>query len=551
VLSVAHTREFDRVAALPRRELSIDTAREWAAYLTPIFALRAGVELRPWQAQALADAMQCGGGWFALQVGIGKTLLSFLLPTVFQARRTMLVIPASLTQKTYFDFKQYEGVWRAPTNPVRIETREMLATVRGADILEDFAPDLIVIDESDDLSNPSSAAVRRIDRYVRKHSPRVVAMTGTPARKSMLGYWHLLAWCLGDNAPVPLIHEEAQMWAQAIDQHEGVRPSPGPLGGSLRSARAWFKQRLIETPGVVVVDEDSCDAPLTVRVRLAREDEQLDAAFERFLVEQENPGGIPVSDPLSRWLLDGQLGLGLYTRWNPAPPEAWRDARRAIARFVRERIDASTRSSHPLDTELQVLRRYDSMPVVQDWIREKPMFDGATETVWITRSTLDSCHDWLRELDGAAGIVWCGSVDFGRALAKEAKLEYFGPRGQSDSGVALHSAREGESFVASWNANKKGHNLQAWPRALIVMPPQSAKWLEQIFGRSHRAGQSEPVIVDVLATSGGTLDAFDTAIAEATCVRQTTSLTQKLLRATVERATKRPGASRYRWARRA
>jgi len=549
--AVAHSREFERVRDLPRRALNLDTAREWAAFLTPRFALRPGAELRPWQAQSIADAVQCGGAWLALPVGQGKTLLSWLLPTAMQAERTLLIVPGSLAAKTYADFASYVDTWRAPARPIRIETREKLATVGGAEMLDAYQPDLIVIDEADDLSNARSAAARRIDRYVRKHDVRVVAMTGTPARKSIMGYWHIVAWCLGDGAPLPLVESEARMWALALDEHSGRRPSLGPLGSTVREARAWYRRRLTETAGVVVVDEDSCTAPLTVRVRLAREDAVLDAAFARFLVELETPGGIPVSDPLSRWLLDSQLGLGLYTRWNPPPPDRWRNARRNVARFVREQIDASTRSDHPLDTEAQVLRRFASHPIVREWLAVKPTFAGTTETVWISRSALDSCLDWLRELraEGMPGIVWCGSVDFGRALAREAGLQYYGQRGQSESGGALHTAPMGESLVASWGANKKGFNLQAWPRQLITMPPQSAKWLEQIFGRSHRSGQDEHVIVDVLATSGGTLDAFEAAIAEASNVRATVSLTQKLLRADIVRARPRITAeNEFRWA---
>ena len=549
--AVAHSREFERVRDLPRRALDLETAREWAAFLTPRFALRPGAELRPWQAQSIADAVQCGGAWLALPVGQGKTLITWLLPTAMQAERTLLIVPGSLAAKTYADFASYVDTWRAPTRPIRIETREKLATVGGAEMLDAYQPDLIIIDEADDLSNARSAAARRIDRYVRKHDVRVVAMTGTPARKSIMGYWHIVAWCLGDGAPLPLVESEARMWALALDEHNGRRPGLGPLGATVREARAWYRRRLTETAGVVVVDDDSCTAPLTVRVRLAREDAVLDAAFARFLVELETPGGIPISDPLSRWLLDSQLGLGLYTRWNPPPPDRWRNARRNVARFVREQIDASTRSDHPLDTEAQVLRRFASHPIVREWLTVKPTFAGTTETVWISRSALDSCLDWLRELraEGMPGIVWCGSVDFGRALAREAGLQYYGQRGQSESGGALHTAPVGESLVASWGANKKGFNLQAWPRQLITMPPQSAKWLEQIFGRSHRSGQDEHVIVDVLATSGGTLDAFEAAIAEASNVRATVSLTQKLLRADIVRARPRITAeNEFRWA---
>lgn len=548
-IAVVHSTEFDRVATLPRRSLTIELAREWAAALTPIFALREGAALRPWQAMALAEAVDNGGAFLGLPVGQGKTILTFLLPTAMQSERALLIVPKTLQAKTYANFASYDGVWRSPSTPLRVESRERLSTIGGVNVLVEYAPDLIIIDESDDLSNPDSACVRRIDRYVRAANPRVVTMTGTPSRKSIMGYWHLLAWTLGDRAPVPLVHEEALMWALAIDDRRGVRPKPGPLGSSLRAARAWYCRRLVETPGVVIVDEDSCDAPLRVRVRLSQEDSGLDAAYERFLVEQENPGGIPVSDPLSRWLLDGQLGLRLYTRWNPPPPEEWRSARRAIARFVRERIDASTYSDHPIDTEAQVLRRYKDLPIVRDWREIKPTFKGKTETVWLSRGAIEDCLAWLSE-SPAAGIVWCGNVDFARELSRASGLRYYGRKGRSESGTELYAAPPGESFIASWNANKKGFDLQPWTRQLVTMPPASAKWLEQIFGRSHRAGQTEPVTVDVLATSGGTLDLVEAAISEARGVRERTTLTQKILRADITRA--RPvltASNEFRWAR--
>jgi len=549
---VAHTREFDRVVALPRRAVDADLARRWAAALTPIFALHDGVHLRPWQALALAEAVEVGGAWLALPVGLGKTLISWLLPTAMQSERTLIIVPGSLVTKTESDFGEYVRDWRSPPGAQQTRTREILSTSRGDSILNGFAPDLIIIDESDKLSNPRAGAPRKLDRYIREHNPRVVAMTGTPARNSIMGYWHLLAWTLGDGAPMPLVPEEALMWSLAIDPAKrGQRADPGPLGATQASAARWFRKRLSETPGVLIVDEDSCDAPLTIRTRLAREDSALDTAFARFLLEQETPGGMPVSDPLSRWLLDGQLGLGLYSVWDPPPPEDWRSARRAVSRFVRERIDASTHTRRPLDTEAQVLRRYAHLPVVQDWLAIKPTFDGTTMPVWISDSAIESCVDWLHELDGEPGIVWCGSIPFGHRLAERTGLPYYGQRGKTQCGsCSLCEAPEGGSLIASWKANMTGFNLQAWPRQLVTMPPQSAKFLEQIMGRSHRSGQERPVIVDILATSGGTLDAFESTIGEAQRVRDTEGLTQKILRADIVRAQPTvTDSNEFRWAR--
>lgn len=314
----------------------------------------------------------------------------------------------------------------------------------------------------------------------------------------------------------------------------------------MEAAREWYARRLRETPGVVIVDEDTCKAPLTVRLRYARDCADTDAAYDRFLRELETPGGELISDPLSRWRLDCQIGSGFYLRYNPPPPEAWREARKAFARFVRDAIDRSTHSARPLDTEAQVIRRYREHAIVKRWLEVKPTFTPVTEPVWISDAAIKSCIEWLRERS-EPGIVWCGAVEFGNALSRAARLPYYGPQGRdAHSGKPLHAANPRHSAVISWQANKQGFNLQAWTRQLIAQPPQSAKWLEQIFGRSHRQGQEKAVTVDVLITSGGTLNSFDKACAEAEFLAETLSMRQKLFRAEVAEAEKKTG---LRWAR--
>jgi hypothetical protein len=100
-------------------------------------------------------------------------------------------------------------------------------------------------------------------------------------------------------------------------------------------------------------------------------------------------------------------------------------------------------------------------------------------------------------------------------------------------------------MVCSWHANKRGFNLQAWRRNSVIMPPQSAKYLEQMFGRAHRQGQTEPVRWTILATSGDTLDSFAAAIGEAAFVAETTGLRQKLLRAEIEELPTPPKTLRW------
>jgi hypothetical protein len=561
--AVRDTEEFRRVCDVARRKLTQADADAWAEALTPeVLQPGARARLRPWQAAAIAEVVENDGGFLGLPVGLGKTLITYLTARLFGAKRPLLIVPAALRDKTRHDFASYVGTWRAPSPPPFIVSREELAPEGGARIIESRRPDLILIDEAHKFANRRSSAARRVDRYVvanrarhERADPdwvRVVCMTGTPSRKSLMGYWHLLCWALDDRAPVPLNEGEALMWAAALDEVSNPRgamqrPTPGPLGATRAAALEWFRVRLLETPGIVIVDGDTCGAPLTIRQRHAKECPEIDAKYKRFLLESEVDDMV-VSDPLSRWRTDGFLGCGVYQTYRPPPPDEWRTCRRAIAKLVRDDIDTSHR-----DTEAQVLRHHADNPLVQEWRAIKPMFrpERHTVAVWFSTATVESALEWLHEAPGVPSVVWAGNTEFGRAFADVARLSYYGAEGKDQNGRGLHVAPPDRSMVVSWHSGKEGFNLQAWGRHLIVHPPQSAAYLEQLFGRPHRSGRTEPVEITVLSTSGGTLDAFDIACGESRHVRRSFSMTQKLLRARIIRATP-PAATAtnaYRWAR--
>ena len=513
--------------------------------------------LLKWQACALWEAYENAeqhgvGAWLALPVGTGKTLIMYLLGKILAAKRVLMIVTRLTMDQVKEAFISYVRDWGGTPYVYQIKTWSSLSPESGEHVLERFQPDLIVIDESHKLANARSSASRRIDRYIvqKQEAVKVVAMTGTPSRKSIMSYWHILGWCLRHMMPLPMHEGEANEWAAALD--EGVwgmsYADPGVLGRSREQARAWYKARLSETPGVLIVDEDSAGTiPLHVRWRFARPDPIMDRHYEEFLLNNRNPAGIDVTSGLERWRLDAQLGAGLFMRWKVPPPKEWSDARRGFASAVREAIENSTWSRRPLDTPAQVIRHCRDMPEVQAWVKIKPTFKPVTEVEWFSSSALEDARAWLNE-SRAPGVVWVGIPEFGHHLSRLTGLPYYGESGTDASGRFLNRADRSRSLIASWNANKEGFNLQDWKRALVCQHPQSALYAEQLYGRHHRRGQTDPVVYDVLISSGGAIDAFETMIREAETVKEREGLTQKILRATITRArpTITPG-SEFRW----
>ena len=80
---VAYSPEFSRVSALPRRTWTDEEAQASADALTPVLA-RPGTDrtLRPLQAIALQELFHCRGLFAPIRVGGGKSLITFLAPTV-------------------------------------------------------------------------------------------------------------------------------------------------------------------------------------------------------------------------------------------------------------------------------------------------------------------------------------------------------------------------------------------------------------------------------------------------------------------------------------
>lgn len=567
--AVRFTPELERILALPRR--SADGA-ELVEPLTELLSVTdrcpgkpsgpyslcdvcgAPMRLRPAQALALHDIGTLVGAFCPLDVGQGKTLITLLAPYVLDAQRPLLLLPANLVQKTNREREVLARHWLIPAN-IRLLSYEMLGRVQAAHELELYRPDLVLADEVHRLKNRRAAVTRRVSRFIHDHpETRFIGMSGTIMRKSLLDFGHIVRWSLKDGAPIPKTDVELEEWAAALDERapggsDLRRFEPGALlhfctpeeiakpandVTPVIAARRGFQRRLVETPGVVATlgNAERVSCSIYVRAITYNVAPVTERHFAKLRREWLTPDDWPPSQAVDIWRHARELALGLHYVWDPRPPEAWRNARRAWSAFVREVLGRS----RTLDSELQVAQACDAGKLdnttLEAWRAIKDSFTPNTVPVWHDDSALAVCLDWMRK----PGIVWTEHAFFAERLATMSGCPYFGAKGLAADGSFIDDADSRRSAIVSVDANREGRNLQTkWHRNLVVSPPEGADIWQQMIGRTHRTGQSaDEVTVDVLLGCAEHANAWRKAIASAKAIRDTTGAEQKLLLADVE-----------------
>lgn len=382
--TVEDSQEFRRVAQLLRRIWDVEIVKnDLHKRISAAFRLPTGQqELRPIQAAALADGHDLRGLLGPIRVGEGKTLVSFLLPVVLQGMfRPVLLLPASLVQKTWDEFEELKRHWichpawatRANFDQAVI-TYEKLGRDSGKDALMSRLPEMIIADECHRLRNRQAACTKRVERFFRANPEACFfGMSGSITKRSIRDYWHLLEWALKAKMPLPRSEKEMEIWAEALDERKvdvlsrrepGVlmqfctkeeqekvspkRTAPlgrtdqmphffGNLGEKLDMVRHGYQRRLRETPGVICSPDTNLDCSLQIR-RLAFDpgpevQEHLDVLREHKLT----PNGDLLVLPVDIWRHAREMAAcGFWYRWEPAPPADWLSARRRWNWLVRQ-----------------------------------------------------------------------------------------------------------------------------------------------------------------------------------------------------------------------
>jgi hypothetical protein len=567
---VAKTPELLRVVGLPRRKFDADSYPDASALYAKGACGRSGCgycklgdpTLRSIQSAMIIEAAQNSGGFFNVGVGQGKTLASLLMHDALEARRSVLLVPAQLRDKTlktdlpelalHFklppvfaleDFSGQDGLF--------VIGYEDLSNKKNTDLLEKLRPDLIIADEAHKLRNPGSARSKRFLRFVRKNPCKFVAMTGSAMSKAITDFAHLIELALGKNSPVPRDYPSLKQWSDCIDFETCEIGALALMCEDHESAREGFQRRFVETPGVICTTVSAAGMPIELRIFKLTLPAEVQGAIDKLKSEWAWDGE-EYSQTLEIIRLERELAQGFYYRrvWpNGIPDREYLEKCNAWQRAIRKRLSHTNRTGQDSPALLEAMAEEGlwTPPEWVDWLTVRHREEPGKETIEVSRYLIPLIQNW--QISVGSGIIWVDSPIVGEWL-QQAGIPYYG-EGQDDEVNALaeqclRSKNAGleESASASVNiptialsmrAHGTGKNLQAWAHNLVIYPPATNDAWEQMIGRTHRPGQLEDVVsFDVLITCEASDKAMLTALEDAKRVEQTTSQPQKLNLATLE-----------------
>lgn len=471
------------------------------------------MRLRPLQNKALAHCVDARGGVLLLGCGVGKTLISFLLPTVLKAKRPLLLVPAALVAKTKAEFFSYEKHFKI-TLP-EVFSYEKLSRRTAQQYLTKLNPDLIIADEAHHLKSMDSTRTGRLGKYlVANPTCSFIVMSGTLFSKSLGDFAHLSDWALEEGSPVPNNHRDVECFDAVLtgEANHYQHADFAPLLTWGTSPRDAVYKRLAATKGVVLTSEDDVGSSLQILTMKLSVPEDLQKAindcFETGLMS-DVLGGLEVDfdadainasqhlwDDVDQFALRG-LGQMLsgclyYWEWpNNEPDEEWLNARkewRRAVRIIREMDLEGFDSPHIIEME------WDNLPfdiqeafdkAYREWQQVKYRAEPPRHTVWVSDYMIKGVKSWF-EKQTEPSIIWVESVALGQRLEQELGLPYHG--GGTEIPAHAHNC------IASIDSHGTGKNLQAWANCLVVAPmADPARW-EQLIARTHRTGQMADVV---------------------------------------------------------
>jgi hypothetical protein len=548
---VVWSSELDRIVRLPRRP-TLE-----APDLTQVYRRRnSWAQLRPFQSACLWNLPRALGLVALGGVGSGKTLVGLLAQTALQVRRAVYFTTAQLQKQVIavdhprwakdFILPPLGDLQRPGKDELFVVSYEMLSSVKQADILERLRPDLAILDEAHKVRSRTSARTKRLIRYWHEINPAClfVVMSGTLSAKSPVEYAHLLEMALRGRSPLPNVFQaypQLKEWAEALETPKpGILPAkPGALAllgtdeevqamarldaTSQPAARAAYRRRLIETPGVVATSQSEFGGSLiltAIRPPLVPELEDIRQRI-RDVERDWKIGDDEIEYAPRLWSVLRQLSMGFYYEWvwpDGVKDEEWLQARSDWYREVREMLSGSPRAG--MDTPFFLAQAAESgrwhSTAWAAWKRVKDRPPPATRPVWFSDFAIREVWRWLQHRDQEPGLIWYEHTAVGERLGQQLNLPVAGA-GAKGASTLMECVAKRQTCVLSINAHREGKNLQsAFSQNFMMSPPPSAMTWEQTIGRTHRPGQeADEVVMDALAHTTALEDALVAALLNA------------------------------------
>ncbi len=505
--------------------------------------------LLPVQVAALAELERTGGGgFFEIGAGFGKTLVSFLAPYVLGARRTVLVVPPRLVPKTHRALADWRPVF--PEIPdITVVATTTVSSKKGAEVLFDLVPDLLVADEAHSVMALTSARGMRLLDYVNAYPDcRVVYLSGTMGDKPFAQVASALDVTLRGGSPAPRADRGLVMrWAQVID-HKTVPSADdvrylAPLAAWAKEPatqegirRAW-RLRRTTAPGVLATSENALTTALEMTCWRSPvpPPEALTQAIKALTELWVLPDGTELVEALDFHRYAANLATGFWyrTTYTPAPHAplgtraTWLERRATWSRELRRQIlYIGTPGLDSPGRVVEALERGEGAPALRrayaDWLAVRHDLTVTREAVWLWPEFVDTVVDHLRT---TRGVLWYSSTAWGDALAARGVPAH--GRGTEPPAASV------DNPACSIRVHGTGQDLQAWDRGFVVEPPRGKEAWEQLLARHHRHGQrSDTVVYEVNTTLWPSRVALQAAIQGAKFSEQVAKQPQRILYAT-------------------
>jgi hypothetical protein len=562
---VMETIDFRRVRDLPRRNWTEDpTLDRLVTALTLALRTEHGTEeLRPIQAATLSEIHDMRGAFITARVGAGKTLIGALAATdlALDSKRPLYITRGGVEASTRKALYDISANWKI--RPINLTSYSKLALDYENKILGGYQPDLIIADESDAMANTRSGCWQIVRHYIQAMRAReraeklpfgallvFVPMCGTPTDTSLKQYSHLLHAALGrDRCPVPKDWQEENAWCAALD--EGVTPEsrwqPGALPrldlaaavgvSELERARNAYGSRFRLTPGVMTTGDARPANQLHITAIDLEASPKVAAMVTRMRRTYCTPDDHPFEMPMELWRHARELQADFYNVWDPRPPAEWLIVRKEWHQLREENYGPRLRYRTPghlvQAIEAGHVKDVSIVNAWRAWQEMQPIFVPNPVPVFVDDTTTRACAEWLEQSRG--GLLWVEFPALGYRLEKLTGIPYYRAQGLRADGKSLEQHARGFPAIASVRSCSYGLNLQRIFSANYYATPMSTnKFWEQSLGRTHRDGQTSPIVTaEVAMMVSEAYSSMIYAIRKAEMVHSTMRQSQKLVYAEV------------------